>query len=68
MNIVGTFLRHLGYGVTTSTYFFRSNRVLHLFPTGCKIHFDDFFKFAPAGKKLRKVEFTYSGEFLYMRQ
>ena len=48
--------------------FFRSNHVLNLFPMGWKIHFHDFFKFAPAGKNLRKVEFTYIGELLYMRQ
>ena len=31
---------------------------IHLFPTGFKIHFHDFFKFAPAGKNVHKVEFT----------
>ena len=36
-------------------YFCRPTRVLHLFSTGCKIRFHDFFfKFAPAGINLRK--------------
>jgi len=41
-------------------FFCRPSWVLHLFPMGCKICYHYFFKFAPAGKNLRKVEFTLS--------
>ena len=49
----------------------RPVRLVFLFPTGCNIRFHDFlfsfffFEFAPAGKNLHTVEFTYLGEFLY---
>ena len=41
---------------TPSTYFCIPSLVLHLFPTACKIHFNDYFKFVPAGKNLPKVK------------
>ena len=51
-------LRHLAYGVPLSTYLCRPSRTLHLFPTGCTTRNHDCLKFSPAGKNLRKVEFT----------
>jgi hypothetical protein len=50
-------LRHLVYGVTPSTHFCLPTRVLHFFPTGYKIRYDDFC-IAPTGKTLREVELT----------
>ena len=38
----------------------RPSQVLHLFPIGCKIGYQYFFKFAPAGKNLREVEYYVS--------
>jgi hypothetical protein len=51
------FLRHLAHGVTPSTYFCRPSWVLHVFPTGCKVSFHDFYKFPLAGKNLRTIDF-----------
>lgn len=42
--------------IKTSAY--TKENTIHLLPTGSKIHFQDFFKIAPAGKNVRKVEFT----------
>jgi hypothetical protein len=39
--------------------------IIYLFPARCKILFHNVFKFTPAGKIYRKVEFTWVGELLY---
>jgi hypothetical protein len=49
---------------TPSTYFCRPSWGLQLFPTGCKIRYDDFFNFTPASENFRQVEFTKVGELL----
>jgi hypothetical protein len=36
-------IRHLAYGVPPFVYFCHPSQVLHLYPTGCKIHFHSFF-------------------------
>jgi hypothetical protein len=46
------------FKTTPSRYFCRPSRFHHLYPTGFKIHFHDFFMFAPAGKNVPKDEFT----------
>jgi hypothetical protein len=46
------------YNKKTKTSASTKENIIYLFPSGCKIHFHDFFKFSPAGKNLHKVNFT----------
>ena len=57
----------MAYGVMLYKYFYHPNRVLHLFPTGSKMCFHNFIKFALTGENLCKLN-LYKSSILQARE